>query len=122
MARWGSVEYLEEEFPQEIGHYTQVTTDAEVSKIIDACVVGVNSKAKNNRLRVHGIVSYNYGEHYVVFLCGGANGNGNWEEYLGAFLDIIKGLNEKGHAWIIKIDNDCCDDVHYALLGFRQST
>lgn len=30
-------------------------------------------------------------------------------------------LEECKRAWIIDIDNDCCDDVHYALVGFRVS-
>ena len=30
-------------------------------------------------------------------------------------------LEEYKQAWIIDIDNDCCDDVHYALIGFRIS-
>ena len=25
-------------------------------------------------------------------------------------------------AWLIEIKNDCCDDVHYALIGFRVGT
>lgn len=72
--------------------------------------------ARNRHLSLDGVVSVRDGNHYIAFVSGGNNGHSDWKAYLQS-LTII--LEECKDAWIIKVDNDCCDDVHYALIGFR---
>lgn len=86
-----------------------------------ASAVG-KAKAKfgkeNRHLSLDGVVSVRDGDHYIAFVSGGNNGESNWRAYFESFMMI---LEECKSAWIIDIDNDCCDDVHYALIGFRIS-
>ena len=86
-----------------------------------ASAVG-RAKAKfgkeNRHLSLDGVVSIRDGDHYIAFVSGGNNGHSNWRAYFESMMMI---LEECKHAWIIDIDNDCCDDVHYALIGFRIS-
>lgn len=86
-----------------------------------ASAVG-KAKAKfgkeNRHLSLDGVVNVRDGDHYIAFISGGNNGHSNWRAY---FESIMMILEECKHAWIIDIDNDCCDDVHYALVGFRIS-
>jgi len=72
----------------------------------------------NRHLHLSGVVSVRDGDHYIAFVSGGNNGHSNWRAYFESMMMI---LEECKHAWIIDIDNDCCDDVHYALIGFRIS-
>ena len=71
---------------------------------------------KRNRVSLHGVVSVKDGNHYIGFVCGGNNGHKDWEAYFKGLSTIISELKD---AWIIEIKNDCPDDVHYALIGFR---
>ena len=73
---------------------------------------------ENRHLSLDGVVSVRDGDHYIAFISGGNNGHSNWRAYFESLMMI---LEECKHAWIIDIDNDCCDDVHYALIGFRIS-
>ena len=74
---------------------------------------------KNRLLSLDGVVSVSDGDHYIAFVSGGNNGWSNWEAYFQSLTMIVKECKD---AWLIEIKNDCCDDVHYALIGFRVGT
>ena len=119
MARWSSAEYLKEKYPN--AEYAQISQDNEIYQKIKSCIANVKERAENNRLlSLDGVVECDRGSHYIAFVSGGANGRGDWVEYLGTFQAIIEGLKEDGKAWLVELKNDCADDVHYALIGFRR--
>lgn len=54
----------------------------------------------------------------ILGFAGGLNGRGNWTDYFKDILALFQELNKRfGHAWCIKLDNDCCDDVWYLIIG-----
>lgn len=65
-----------------------------------------------------------YKDEYGTFdvdITGGWNGNGDWGTYFGALEEFIRKLaREKIRAWLINMDNDCCDDVFTASFGLRK--
>lgn len=73
-------------------------------------------KPGNRLLGLDGVVSVKDGDHYIAFICGGNNGSSDWATYFKSLTTIVNSV-KKG--WLIEIQNDCCDDVHYALIGFR---
>ena len=73
----------------------------------------------NRHLHLSGVVSVRDGDHYIAFVSGGNNGHSNWKAYFQSLMMIIEECKD---AWVIELDNDCCDDVHYALIGFRTKT
>ena len=53
-----------------------------------------------------------------VHICGGLNGPGKWTDYLEDIKKLFKKLEtEVGHVWMIELNNDCCDDVWYMIIG-----
>lgn len=58
----------------------------------------------------------NNGDHLVVELNGGSNGQNDWITYIKQVGSIIKKL-QPTKSWIINWDNDCTDDVWYLNLG-----
>ena len=73
---------------------------------------------RNRKMSLDGVVSVRGGNHYIAFVSGGNNGHSDWGAYFDSFKAILDALPQ---SWIVEIDNDCCDDVHYALIGFRVS-
>lgn len=57
------------------------------------------------------------GSHYVCSVYGGLNGGGKWTNY---FSDLKTIFEKLGHAWLIKIENDCLDDLWSATFCFRK--
>ena len=58
--------------------------------------------------------------HYIVQLDGGDNRNGEWSTYLYNLYHLISEFSKEFRkVWVIRIDNDCCDDVHTVFLGIR---
>ena len=60
--------------------------------------------------------------HYVVELYGGKNGSGKWSDYLHNLTKIFDKSNiEKSgkieKIWLIRLENDCLDDVHTVYVG-----
>lgn len=59
--------------------------------------------------------------HYVIMLHGGNNGDGMWCDYLknlaGVFEELSCAFTEA--PWLIELDNDAVDDVHYVYFGVR---
>lgn len=120
MAQRAEVSYLKEKFPK--ANYAQLPPDNEVYQKIKLCIAKVKEDAENNRLlSLDGVTDCNNGNHYIAYVSGGANGSGDWVDYFETFKGIIKGLNKFGEAWLIELNNNCCDDVHYALIGFRNA-
>lgn len=54
-------------------------------------------------------------------ICGGMNGCGEWNNYFNTLSNFVAVLKEYFgiDAWLIKLTNDCPDDVFYAEFGFR---
>lgn len=73
-------------------------------------------KGRIRRLSLDGVVSVRDGDHYIAFVFGGNNGDSNWAAYFESLGRVVKKFR---HAWLIELENDCCDDVHYALIGFQ---
>lgn len=57
--------------------------------------------------------------HYIIHISGGDNGNGAWVLYLTELTNVIQQLelNLKSNVYIIKLENDCLDDIHNIFLG-----
>ena len=57
----------------------------------------------------------------TITLCGGLNGFGEWKDY---FIDLAKIFEELGKngfdVWVIKLDNDCLDDIFYCRTGISR--
>lgn len=115
--RWGSPNYI-------VANVMNGTKQELVSRRTRAyrTIASAVDKAKakygkrNRLLSLDGVVSVRDGDHYIAFISGGNNGHSNWRAYFESLMMI---LEECKDAWIIELDNDCCDDVHYALVGFR---
>lgn len=64
------------------------------------------------------------GCHYIVELYGGENGCGKWSDYFHNLTKIFDKSNvEKSgkieKIWLIRLENDCLDDVHTVYVGIR---
>lgn len=57
-----------------------------------------------------------FDEIYQVILVGGNNGHHNWPEYLTNLAKLMQNID----CWLIKIDNDVLDDIHYIYLGIEK--
>lgn len=55
-------------------------------------------------------------EIYQVILVGGNNGFHDWPKYL---TDLAK-LMESIDCWLITLENDVLDDIHYTTIGIRK--
>ena len=53
------------------------------------------------------------GDHAIITIYGGFNGNGDWITYLNQITTIIQALD----AWVIDLINDCPDDVWTLRIG-----
>jgi len=60
-------------------------------------------------------------DHDIALISGGNNGSPDWSKYLSAIRDILQVLEQDGFdTWIIRLINDCLDDVHYIYIGLRK--
>lgn len=58
----------------------------------------------------------------VLVICGGRNGNGEWEDYfrdLGRFVEEYR--RNIRDIWLIELENDVLDDVFYATFGVGEA-
>ncbi len=54
----------------------------------------------------------------TITLCGGLNGHGEWKNYFTDLSRIFEELENNGfNVWVIKLDNDCLDDIFYCTIG-----
>ena len=60
------------------------------------------------------------GFHYVVHLHGGNNGKSDWPSYLAEISAFIIFASKKFHVWVIKLINDCPDDVFDVYIGLEE--
>ena len=57
----------------------------------------------------------------TVTLCGGLNGAGEWKNYFVDLGKIFEELDKNGfNVWVIKLDNDCLDDIFYCRIGITR--
>lgn len=61
------------------------------------------------------------GSHYVVHLYGGNNGKSDWPSYLAEISAFIIYASKKLHVWVIKLVNDCPDDVFDVYIGLEEA-
>lgn len=60
--------------------------------------------------------------HYIIHISGGDNGNGSWVLYLNELSNVIQQLELKlkFNVYIVKLENDCLDDIHNVFLGLSK--
>ena len=59
-------------------------------------------------------------EQLIACISGGKNGNGVWSEYFEGLRKTFEVLNEEfDDIWVIQLDNDVLDDIHYVYIGLR---
>ena len=58
----------------------------------------------------------------VVKIYGGLNGYGEWTNYFDCLSDLLKLMQNEYNSemWLIKLDNDCLDDVFSAEFGAKR--
>lgn len=59
--------------------------------------------------------------YYIVCISGGANGFGDWQDYFSQLSVVFGELKESFYPWLIQIDNDVTDDIHYVYIGLREA-
>lgn len=55
-------------------------------------------------------------EIYQAILVGGNNGFYNWPKYLTNLARLMGSID----CWLITLENDVLDDIHYATIGIRK--
>ena len=55
-------------------------------------------------------------EIYQVILVGGNNGFHDWPKYLTDLAQLMGSID----CWLINLENDVLDDIHYATIGVRK--
>jgi len=64
------------------------------------------------------VVSIDDDSHFLAFYSGGLNGAEKDDKWCWYFDGIKKVFSAFDYAWLVDMDNDCCDDVWYMTLGF----
>ena len=55
--------------------------------------------------------------HYLFTVGGGNNGQADWLSYFSSIRKMFVLLNyEFSDVWLVKIENDCLDDVHNVVF------
>lgn len=61
-----------------------------------------------------------HSDYKIIHLTGGLNGNGNWNDYLADIQKIFDLFSKNFKSvWLVKLDNDCPDDVFTLSIGVR---
>lgn len=55
-------------------------------------------------------------EIYQAILVGGNNGFYDWPKYLTDLAQLMGSID----CWLITLENDVLDDIHYATIGLRK--
>lgn len=93
---------------------TIINNDTTIYTKVEKILNGIGENYKILKAYTDGV------EHYVFNISGGKNGNGNWLNYFSDIAQIFSILNyEFNEVWLIKIDNDVLDDIHYITFGIR---
>ena len=53
---------------------------------------------------------------YQVILAGGNNGFYDWPKYLTNIAQLMRSID----CWLIKLENDVLDDIHYVTIGVEK--
>ena len=76
---------------------------------------------KYTLIAIREVSKENFETHYVIQLSSGNNKNARWLDYLlnlhELFLEIE---SDFGDNWLIELQNDCVDDVHYVYIGIKK--
>ena len=87
-------------------------------------IANLDKKIVRPSLKDDKIEKDEYGTDTFV-LYGGLNGGGPYDKWTGYFEQLTKFVEEVSksyHIWLIKLDNDCLDDVFYAEFGISNIT
>ena len=86
----------------------------EISPLID------NLETDESKIQILKYEIDKYGTKTLT-LRGGLNGCGKWEDYFNDLSNIFTKLDEFGYkVWVIKLDNDCLDDIFYCTVGIEE--
>ena len=67
-----------------------------------------------------GEIRFKHDSYAIITVYGGLNGWGAWDEYFYDLHLFIKALKKEfDDAWVVKITNDCLDDVFYMEIGVK---
>jgi hypothetical protein len=82
----------------------------------------ISSNSKYSLEDVRKIDDGNNEFHYIIHISGGDNGKGSWVSYLNELTNVIQQLElkMKFNVYIIKLENDCLDDIHNVFLGLSK--
>lgn len=93
----------------------------ELQKIVGEIILLIE-KLKTKKSNI-GIIDKKIDEYgtKTITLCGGLNGCGKWVDYFNDLARIFTKLEEFGYdVWVIKLDNDCLDDIFYCTVGIEK--
>lgn len=113
---------LDKEYPGEGFKCIMTTKDCPLFKQIEKLVKYADPDSEKDTRREYKLLEIgSVNDHDIAQIAGGNNGYHDWVKYFKDLGDIIHVLGQAGFdAWLIKLDNDCLDDVHYAYIGFRK--
>ena len=113
---------LDKEYPGEGFECIMTAKDCPLFKQIEKLVKYADPDSEKDTDRKYELLEIgSVNDHVIALIAGGNNGYQDWVKYFKDLADIIHVLGQAGFdAWLIKLDNDCLDDVHYAYIGFRK--
>lgn len=93
-------------------------TVRDADKDIELKIQKICKKTPYSLVDLKEVVSCEDTKHYIICLGGGKNKNGEWIDYFDDLKETFECLkNEFGKVWLIQLENDCVDDVHYPYIG-----
>lgn len=102
--------------------YDTLDTSDDLYKNIENIIKGNKSHISIDKiygvkdLNPDGLKNDEYG-YYIAKFYGGLNGSGKWKNYVDEIKKLFTSLKD---SWLIKIENDCCDDVWVLEIGFKK--
>ena len=91
-----------------------------LEEIVEKLKPIINSENNNSNIRIY-LSEINKDDVMTITLYGGLNGNGKWKNYLKDLANIFEEIEKQGYnVWVIKITNDCLDDVFNCLIGIDE--
>ena len=79
----------------------------------------LDTSLDNTKLQFFQIIE-NEETYSIVEITGGLNGNGDWENYFNDLKILVSSLKKQfKKVYLVKIVNDCLDDVFYAEIGVK---
>lgn len=91
-----------------------------LEEIVEKLKPIVNQETNNSNIRIFQS-EINKDDVMTITLYGGLNGRGEWKNYLKDLANIFEEIEKQGYnVWVIKITNDCPDDVFNCLIGIGE--